>query len=57
MKNIFEIPIEDIQRIARKKTGRDLTIEELEQVKKGVEWGFVFWDEVVINAIDELENN
>ncbi len=46
MKNIFTIPVEDVQHIAKKKTGRKLTIEESERVKQGVESGLERWEEV-----------
>jgi len=57
MKNIFVISTEDVQHVAKKKLNRELTAEELDRVKKGVEWGLDCWEEVVIFAIDELENN
>ena len=57
MKNIFVISTEDVQHVAKKKLNRELTAEELDGVKKGVEWGLDCWEEVVIFAIDELENN
>lgn len=50
---IFGIAVEDVQRIAIDKLGRELTIEELDDVKKGVEYGLVIWDEVVRYAINE----
>lgn len=56
MKNIFVISVEDVQYFAKKKLGRKLSIEELEQVQKGVEFGLECWEGVVITAIEELEN-
>ena len=50
---IFVITVEDVQRIAIDKLGRELTIEELDDVKKGVEYGLVIWDKVVRYAINE----
>ena len=50
---IFGITVEDVQRIAIDKLGRELTVEELDAVKKGVEYGLVIWDEVVRYAINE----
>jgi len=50
---IFGIAVEDVQRIAIDKLGRELTVEELDAVKKGVEYGLVIWDEVVRYAINE----
>ena len=57
MKNIFVISVEDVQYIAKQEIGRNLTIEELEQVQKGVEFGLeLCWEDVVISAIEELES-
>jgi len=55
MRDIFVISVEDVQYVAKEKIGRELTIEELEQVKKGVEFGLECWEEVVIYAIEELK--
>jgi len=55
MKDIFVISVEDVQYVAKEKIGRELTIEELEQVQKGVEFGLECWEEVIIYAIDELK--
>ena len=57
MKNIFTVSADDVQYVAIERMGRELTNEELRQVEKGVEFGLECWAEVVINAIDELENN
>jgi len=54
MRNIFTIPVEDVQYIAQRKIGRKLARDELWQVKKGVEFGLECWEEVVGYAIDEL---
>ena len=55
MDYIFKIGVDDAQHIARKRIGRELTIEELEKVQKGVEFGLeLSWDEVVKTAIDEI---
>ena len=52
MDNIFVIQVDDVQRIAGKKIGRELTIEELEQVQKGVEFGLeLSWMEIIEDAI------
>jgi len=56
MKNIFVISTEDVQHLAKKKIGKNLTIEELERVQKGVEFGLECWEGVVIAAIEELED-
>jgi hypothetical protein len=56
MKNIFVIPVEDVQYIAKKKIGRKLSTEELMRVKSGVEFGFECWEEVVDAAIEDLQD-
>ncbi len=53
-KNIFVISKKDVQDIALRKFGEKLSIEELEQVKKGIEFGLECWEEVVIDAISEV---
>ncbi|MCD6085889.1 hypothetical protein J7J41_02785 [bacterium] len=53
-KNIFIISKKDVQDIALRKFGEKLSIEELEQIKKGVEFGLECWEEVVIEAISEV---
>lgn len=55
MKDIFVISVEDVQYVAKEKIGRELTIEELERVQKGVEFGLECWEDVIIYAIDELK--
>ncbi len=42
MKNLFVISDADVQYAAERKIGRKLTIEELEQVGKGLEFGLLF---------------
>jgi hypothetical protein len=51
---IFQIGLDDVQYAARTIVGRELTIEELEQVQKGVEFGLECWEDVVIYAIEDL---
>jgi hypothetical protein len=52
---IFQIGVEDAQNIARQRIGRELSIEELERVRKGVEFGLeLSWDVVLKTAIDEV---
>ena len=53
-KNIFVISKKDVQDIALRKFGEKLSIEELEQIKKGIEFGLECWEEVVIGAISEV---
>lgn len=55
MENIFVVPVEDVQYLAKKRVGRELDIDELEMVKKGVEFGLECWEDVVKYAIDDLE--
>jgi len=55
MRNIFTIPVEDVQYLAKEKFGRKLDFYELEQVKKGVEFGLECWEDVVKYAMDDLE--
>ena len=55
MKNIFCISVEDVQLIALQRIGRKLTFDELQSVRKGVEFGLeLSWDVVVKTAIDEV---
>ncbi len=56
MRTIFKISVEDVQSIANKKLRRKLTLEELKVIKKGVECGLEYWEEIVGYAIDELKN-
>ncbi|MBL7197301.1 MAG: hypothetical protein ISS47_04330 [Candidatus Omnitrophica bacterium] len=55
MKNIFVVPVEDVQYLARQKFGRQLNADELYQVKKGVEFGLEYWEDVVKYALSDLE--
>lgn len=43
----------DGQEVAKRHIGRKLTKEELESVKKGLTFGFEFWEDVMKAAIDE----
>jgi len=55
MEYIFAIFVEDVQYLAKEKIGRELNYDELELVKKGVEFGLeTCWEEVVITAIEEI---
>lgn len=54
MEYIFQVGIDDAQYLAREKIGRELTIEELERVRKGVEFGLECWEEVLIYAIQDI---
>ena len=58
MDYIFKIGVDDAQEIALKRIGRELTIDELKQIRKGVEFGLeLSWDVVVKTAIDEIIEN
>jgi len=50
---LYIISVEDVQEIARRKIGRELTSDELYRVKKGIEWGMVGWVTVVETAIED----
>jgi len=54
LEHIFKVGIEDAQYLAKEKIGRELTIEELERVRKGVEFGLECWEEVLIYAIHDV---
>lgn len=51
---LFTICVEDVQSVAQWRFGRTLTDDELERVKKGIEFGLECWWEVVIYAIQDL---
>lgn len=55
-KNIFQITVEDIQEIAIQKLGRKLCPDEIENVKKSIEWGYVDWEQTVKFALDNLND-
>ena len=50
---VYGINVWDIQQIAKEKIGRSLSFDEMNSVKKGIEWGFFDWDDVVKVAINE----
>jgi hypothetical protein len=52
-KVVFQILEADVQEVARHKVRRLLTEDELYSVKKGVEGGLCFWEQVVTSAIEE----
>lgn len=58
MKAVFAISVDDVQEVALREIGRELTCKEMHQVKSGISWGFYEWEEVVIAAIEgSLQNN
>jgi len=53
---IFKITKEEIQGIASEKLGRKLNSEEIEKVKKSIEWGYVDWEDTVRFALNNLDD-
>ena len=54
---IFALTVADVQELARRKLGRTLDFYEMHSVKKGVEWGLDYWDDIIKVAIDNLTYN
>ncbi len=55
MNHIFVINVQDVQRISLERIGRELTLDEIEEIKKGVEFGLeLSWEEVIATSIDEI---
>ena len=52
-KPLFVITVADAQHWAEEKLGRRLTYEELQVVKKGLEWGLCEGIDIVYEAIFE----
>ena len=50
---VYAINVWDVQELARERIGRELTYEEMYDVKKGIEGGFFDWYEIVNIAIDD----
>ncbi|HDM75065.1 MAG TPA: hypothetical protein ENG51_01175 [Deltaproteobacteria bacterium] len=50
---IFVLTVEDIQEVARKTIGRELSDDELHRVKAGIEAGLM-WYEVTEEAVREV---
>lgn len=56
MDHIFQISIKDAQIAAMDRLGRNLTDEELERIRKGVEFGLeLCWLDILNVAIGELQ--
>ncbi|MCD6456678.1 MAG: hypothetical protein J7K81_07835 [Methanophagales archaeon] len=51
---LFLLTDEDAQILAKERIGRELSYDELERVKKGLEFGLECWEEVMITAIEEV---
>ena len=49
---LYIISVEDAQIIAKRVVGRELTKDELNKVKKGIEWGLEGWTTIVRTAIE-----
>ncbi|MFA6596654.1 MAG: hypothetical protein GW788_06020 [Ignavibacteria bacterium] len=55
---VYGINVWDVQTLAKERIGRELNFSEMNSVKKGMEWGFFDWFEVVNIAIDSaIEKN
>jgi hypothetical protein len=52
---LYVLTVADAQEIAKKNLGRELNYDEMYQVRKGIEWGFFDWEEILSSAIDDLE--
>ncbi|MCL4548243.1 MAG: hypothetical protein M1495_06715 [Bacteroidetes bacterium] len=50
---LYGINVWDVQTLAKERIGRELNFHEMNAVKKGIEWGFFDWFDVVNIAIDE----
>ena len=54
---VFAITVKDLQNEANEKIGRNLTWDEINIAKKGLEWGLLTDIDTVYNAIfDEMIN-
>lgn len=49
---VYAINVWDVQQLAKERIGRKLDFHEMNSVKKGIEWGFFDWFDVVNIAID-----
>lgn len=54
---IYAITVADVQETAKNRIGRKLTFDEVYQVRKGIEWGFFDWEDVVSESINNLTLN
>jgi len=55
--DIFAIKLCEVQHLAKKRFGRYLDETEIKDVQKRIEWGMVFWEEVVLYAIEDVMKN
>jgi len=51
---VFAIRVESVQTIAENMGRKPLNCDEMVSVRKGIEWGLDFWEDIVITAIDNL---
>jgi len=51
---VFAIRVESVQTIAENMGRKPLNYDEMVSVRKGIEWGLDFWEDIVITAIDNL---
>jgi hypothetical protein len=55
MKPVFVLTEADVLQVARQKFGvNELTEEQMQQIKKGIEFGLECWEEVVTAALQEV---
>lgn len=52
---LYAITVADAQNLAMNMIGRELNFDELHQVRKGIEWGFFDWDDIVKVCIQGLK--
>jgi len=51
---VFAIKVEYVQTIAENMGRKPLNYDEMDSVRKGIEWGLDFWGDIVITAINNL---
>lgn len=51
---LYAITVADAQDLATEMLGRELDFDELHQIRRGVEWGFFDWEDVLRICIHEL---
>jgi hypothetical protein len=56
-KDIFAIKLCEVQYLAKKRFGRYLDETEIKDVQKRIEWGMVFWEDIVLYAIEDVMKN
>lgn len=51
---VFAIKVDNVQTIAEQMGRKPLNYSQMDSVRKGIEWGLDFWDEIVRVAINNL---